>query len=231
MILFWDIDGTLLTTARAGIHAWEDALAEVAGSRADLSGFDTAGVPDHQIAQRLLREVGGAPDAPGQVDRLVGRYEDLLPAALGRRQGRVLPNVREILERIERQPELRSRLLTGNTRRGAEAKLRHYGLDRFFRDGGAFSDRLCQRDDIALAAVEAARVDGWTPAAGAVVIGDTPHDIRCGRLVGARTLAVATGGYDVAELERHEPWRVLPQLPPPDEFLRLVTAAEVPGHG
>jgi hypothetical protein len=42
---------------------------------------------------------------------------------------------------------------------------------------------------------------------------------------------VATGGYDVAELERHEPWLVLPQLPPPDEFLRLVTAAEVPGHG
>ena len=63
------------------------------------------------------------------------------------------------------------------------------------------------------------------------IIGDTPHDIRCGRLVGARTLAVATGGYDVAELERHEPWLVLPQLPPPDEFLRLVTAAEVPGHG
>jgi phosphoglycolate phosphatase len=231
IILFWDIDGTLLTTARAGIYAWEDALAEVAGQRTDLSGFDTAGVPDHQIARRLLREIAQAPDDPAPVALLVRRYEDLLPAALGRRQGRVLPNVREILQQIDSRPDLRSRLLTGNTRRGAEAKLRHYGLDRFFREGGAFSDRLCQRDDIARAAVEAVRVDGWTPAAGAVVIGDTPHDIRCGRAAEARTIAVATGGYDMAALERHDPWLVLPELPPPDEFLRLVTGAEVPGRG
>ena len=36
MLLLWDIDGTLLTTARAGIAAWEQALYEVSGVRADL---------------------------------------------------------------------------------------------------------------------------------------------------------------------------------------------------
>jgi phosphoglycolate phosphatase len=228
MLLFWDIDGTLLTTGRAGIYAWEDALAEIAGVRTDLSAFDTAGVPDYQIGRRLLVELAGGPGDEDTVERLVRRYEDLLPAALGRRQGRVLPNVREILDRVDRQPDLRSMLLTGNTRRGAEAKLRHYRLDRFFR-GGAFSDSLGDRDDIARAAIASATAGGWTPAVGAVVIGDTPHDIRCGRVAGVRTLAVATGAYDMAALERYDPWLVLPELPPPDEFVRLVAGAGVTG--
>lgn len=226
MLLFWDIDGTLLTTGRAGIFAWEDALDEVAGVRADLSEFDTAGHPDFLIAARLFIDMAGAAAADDQVERLVRRYEDLLPAALRRRQGRVLPNVREILEQLEGHPSVRSMLLTGNTRRGAAAKLAHYGLDRFF-DDGAFSEGAYDRDQIARTALERARASGWNGAGGAVVIGDTPHDVRSGRVAGARTLAVATGGYDVEQLRQHEPWLVLPELPPPDEFLRLLSGAEV----
>jgi phosphoglycolate phosphatase-like HAD superfamily hydrolase len=118
-------------------------------------------------------------------------------------------------------------LLTGNTRRGAAAKLAHYGLDRFF-EGGAFSDAPCEREQIARAAMELAHASGWVPANGAVVIGDTPHDVRCGRAAGARTLAVATGAYGVEELRGHGAWLVLPELPPPAEFLRLLSEAEVP---
>ena len=227
MLLLWDIDGTLLTTGRAGIYAWEDALHEVAGVRADLSEFDTAGHPDHLIARRLLADVAGAESSDEVVARLVRCYEDLLPAALPRRQGRVLPNVREILEHLEGNPAVRSMLLTGNTRRGAAAKLVHYGLDRFF-EGGAFSDAPCEREQIARAAMGQARAAGWVPASGAMVIGDTPHDVRSGRAVGVRTLAVATGGYGVEELRRDRPWLVLPELPPPAEFLRLLHDAEVP---
>lgn len=227
MLLLWDIDGTLLTTARAGIHAWEDALHEVTGGRADLAGFDTAGHPDHMIAERLLEDVAGVEVTGPLTERLVRRYEDLLPEALQRRQGRVLPNVREILERVSRLPSFRSMLLTGNTRRGAAAKLAHYGLDRFFADG-AFSDAPCEREAIARAALERARTSGWLGPGGAVVIGDTPHDVRCGRAAGVPTLAVATGGYGVEELARHEPWLVLPELPPADEFLRLLREVEVP---
>ena len=38
-----------------------------------------------------------------------------------------------------------------------------------------------------------------------VVIGDTPRDVKCGREYGARTVAVATGGYSVQQLRRHKP--------------------------
>jgi phosphoglycolate phosphatase-like HAD superfamily hydrolase len=36
-----------------------------------------------------------------------------------------------------------------------------------------------------------------------IVIGDTPFDVRCGKFIGAKTLAVATGGATLAELKPH----------------------------
>jgi phosphoglycolate phosphatase-like HAD superfamily hydrolase len=54
------------------------------------------------------------------------------------------------------------------------------------------------------------------------VIGDTPHDVDCANAIGARTIAVATGGYSRAELLSHRPWRVFDVLPGADEFERLV---------
>jgi len=228
MLLFWDIDGTLLTTARSGIHAWEDALHDVAGVRADLSDFDTAGHPDFLIARRLLVELADRADPPpGMVERLVCRYEELLPAALTRRQGRVLPNVREILESLAREAGTCSLLLTGNTRRGARAKLAHYGLAEFFSDG-AFSEGARDRAMIARAALERASASGCVAQPGRVfVVGDTPYDVRCAHAIGARTVAVATGSYDVTALAAEGAWRVLSQLPSAAEFRQLLDGLEV----
>jgi len=33
-----------------------------------------------------------------------------------------------------------------------------------------------------------------------IILGDTPDDVACGRPIGARSVAVATGSYDVAAL-------------------------------
>ncbi|MDX6473628.1 MAG: phosphoglycolate phosphatase, partial [Gaiellaceae bacterium] len=62
--LFWDIDGTLLTTDRAGVFSLEDALEQVTGVRADLQGMATAGMTDYAIAEAALRAVGHAADEP-----------------------------------------------------------------------------------------------------------------------------------------------------------------------
>ncbi len=37
------------------------------------------------------------------------------------------------------------------------------------------------------------------------IIGDTPHDVACGKAIGAKTIAVATGGFSVAQLEACSP--------------------------
>ena len=56
--LFWDIDGTLLSTARAGVFSLEDALERVSGIHATLTELETAGFTDYAIAESALRSVG-----------------------------------------------------------------------------------------------------------------------------------------------------------------------------
>jgi phosphoglycolate phosphatase len=214
--LFWDIDGTLLTTARAGVYAWAEAVEEQVGHAVDLSGFQTAGLTDVEIARRLGASYGIDQQ---KAESLLHSYERRLPESLGRRTGTVLPNVRAILERLRGRTDVYSGLLTGNTRAGAAAKLRHYGLAEFF-EGGAFADGTDDRAGIARGAFdEAQRILGRIAPDRVYVIGDTPHDVACGKAIGARVVAVATGGYSLEQLGTTEPWWLLPSLPEPDVFL------------
>jgi phosphoglycolate phosphatase-like HAD superfamily hydrolase len=223
IVLFWDIDGTLLTTGKAGVPAWEAAVHEVTGREFQLSSIRVPGLTDYQIALRTF-ELLGLEAEDETLRRMVGRYEDLLPTALPKKQGRVLPNVQEILDRLRGRSDVRSYLLTGNTRRGARAKLSHYRLFDYFPDG-AFAEDAGERSTIAARALELARRAGPIGENATFVVGDTPHDIACARAIGARTVAVATGGYTVEELSQHRPWRVFVELPPADEFVRLIDEA------
>jgi phosphoglycolate phosphatase-like HAD superfamily hydrolase len=222
--LFWDIDGTLIFTGKAGMLAWQDATVEVTKAPLDLTGFSTAGVTDFAIARKILQNAGEDPDA-ARIEALVRRYEAHLPASLPKRQGRVLAGVREALDAMKARGDVRQFLLTGNTRAGAQAKLTHYGLWDYFEDG-AFSEDSRDRADIAREAIACATRRGPVTAGRAYVIGDTPHDIHCGRAIGVRTVAVASGEYTVDELREHDPWHVLPGIPAPDEFMSLL---EIPG--
>lgn len=223
-VLFWDIDGTLLTTARAGVFAWEEAVRELTGREFELVQMRIAGLTDYQIAARTFETLGVETD-PQFVHRFVDRYGELLPASLPRKQGKVMPNVREILEHLRGRADVRSYLLTGNTRAGAMAKLTHYHLMEYFPDG-AFAEDTGDRASIAVRALELAKQDGAVAEGGVFVIGDTPHDIECANAIKARTIAVATGGYTIEELQAYHPWRVFNELPAVDEFVRLIDEQE-----
>ncbi len=224
-VLFWDIDGTLLTTAKAGVFAWDDAIRELTGRDFELAAMRIAGLTDYQIALKTFEQMGIQADA-AFLNRFVDRYGELLPASLPRRQGRVLPNVREILERLRGRSDVRSYLLTGNTRAGATAKLTHYDLMHFFPDG-AFAEDTGERSTIAGRALALARRAGPIAEDRVFVIGDTPHDIDCANAIGARTIAVATGGYTIDELRAHDPWRVFAELPPPGDFVRVIHGGDM----
>ena len=66
---------------------------------------------------------------------------------------------------------------------------------------GGFANDHEERDHIAAAALERGRrvLGKNLRPQEIVVIGDTPFDIRCGKFVGAKTLAVATGGATLEE--------------------------------
>jgi phosphoglycolate phosphatase-like HAD superfamily hydrolase len=101
-------------------------------------------------------------------------------------------------------------LLTGNIRLGAEIKLRHFDLWKEF-ETGAFADDSEDRNEIAAVARERGSriLGGHLRGDEVLVVGDTPLDIRCARAIGAKVLAVATGGATLEELKRHQPeWAV-----------------------
>jgi phosphoglycolate phosphatase len=223
-VLFWDIDGTLLTTKRAGVFALEQAAREVLDVEPDIAALRTSGFTDYQVATATIAQCGREAD-PATVERFLRSYEAHLPDRLPLRAGHALPGVEAILDALADRADVVSLLLTGNTPRGAAAKLRHYGLDHHF-DGGAFCVDAGDRDSIARRALAAAeeRLGAPVDPDRAFVIGDTPHDITCARAVGARSVAVA-GTYTVAELREHDPWLALDGFPPPDRFLELLEIA------
>jgi phosphoglycolate phosphatase-like HAD superfamily hydrolase len=115
---------------------------------------------------------------------------------------RVMPGVRILLEQLAARPDTFLALLTGNYERGAEVKLRHFDLWRFFRCG-AFGDSTLDRNHLLPAVLERIGVCGGpVDPSDTVVIGDTPLDVACAAAGGARSIAVATGGYDVETLRQ-----------------------------
>lgn len=224
IVLFWDIDGTLLSTARGGVFALEDACRDVTGHTLDLQAIKSDGLTDHELAVKILEQAGILPETD-LVERFLRRYEAHLPTRLPLRKGWVLEGVREILTHLQaHRPDVHSMLLTGNTATGAKAKLTHCGLHGFF-EGGAFSEDTGPRAGIAVRALAEvrARFSGTTIQPGqVVVVGDTPHDIDCARAIGARAIAVASGVFAARELAAHGAWAVVERLPEPPDFEALI---------
>ncbi len=207
-LILFDIDGTLLWTDGAGRRAIQRALLDEMGTAGPIEQYRFDGKTDPQIVRELMTLVGH-PDAEAE-DRIAAvcrRYVALLAAELAppSPKPRLLPGVPELLAALEPH-EAAGRalvgLLTGNVEGGAALKLRAAGLDPSRFAVGAYGSDSPRRPELpAIAAERAARGTGKRfTGADIVIVGDTPDDIACGRPIGARVVAVATGFYDVAQL-------------------------------
>lgn len=220
-LLLWDIDGTLIASGGAGMIALESALRRVFGLEGSLADIDFAGRTDTWIMRAVFKKFGLDP-SPENFARFFEGYASELPTALRNPRARVLPGVREILRAAAGHGAIAQGLLTGNMRRGAQLKLEHHGLWQHF-DFGAFGDDSEFRNDLGPHALRRAleRHGIQFPAANVWVIGDTPHDIACGKIIGARTLGVATGSATLEELASHGPTAALHDLSDTNAVLRL----------
>jgi len=223
-LVLFDIDGTLIRTGGAGVKAFRKVFATEFGATDGFERLKFAGRTDVS----LVREFFGfhaIPATPLNFQRFFERYAFWLDHILQEGRTEVCAGVRELIAGLRLQPGPPVLgLLTGNIRLGAEIKLRHAGLwDEFVT--GAFADDHEQRDEIARIARErGCRVLGQALADDQVlVIGDTPLDVRCGRAIGARVLAVASGGSKLEELQASRPdWAVADLLQiKPEEVLAV----------
>jgi phosphoglycolate phosphatase-like HAD superfamily hydrolase len=225
-LILWDIDGTLIISHGAGIRAMERALTKCFGLKGDLSKIDWAGRTDTWIGAEVLRK-NGVPETPQNSHAFLETYLELLPGELeSGPQGQVLPGVLALLETLHRRPDIAQGLLTGNLQRGAQLKLTHYKVWHFF-EFGAFADDSPRRNELGPHALRRARERHAVEFAPerTFIIGDTPHDIECGKVIGARTIGVATGRYSVADLAGHEPTAVFRNFSDTAAFLSVIDAA------
>lgn len=226
-VVLWDIDHTLMDTRGVGrelsAQAFEtttglemrrqaavDGITEAVIFRetAKLHGLDTDRRDFEQFAAALA-------------DAHLTRSEEL------RARGHALAGARALLEALAQAPGIVQTVVTGNVRRVAEIKLGVFGLDRHIVWGiGAFGEDADERSDLVRTALSRASrhlgVD-LSPA-DAVVLGDTPADVRAGLAVGVPVVAVATGKSSQADLRDAGAVHVVPDLTDVDRLVELISS-------
>jgi len=215
-LVLFDIDGTLLTSAGLGRSSMRHALEDVFGSPGH-EGYRYDGKTDKQIVREVMRLEGHSDETIDErMSDLMSRYVGGLDhrIASGKFDVRPLPGVVDLLDALEKETDVIIGLLTGNIFEGARRKLAAAGLsiDRF--KVNAFGSDHEHRPSLpAIAQQRASDALGVEVERGRmIVVGDTPADIACGRDLGAKAIAVATGYYSVDELKAHEPYAVFEDL-------------------
>jgi phosphoglycolate phosphatase-like HAD superfamily hydrolase len=212
-LVLFDIDGTLIHTGGAGVKAFAKVFRTEFGATDHFERLKFAGRTDVSLVREFFsfHHIAATPE---NFKRFFGRYVFWLDHILRDSKTEVCPGVWEFIRQLgELGPAPLLGLLTGNIRLGAEIKLRHFNLWDVFAVG-AFADDHEERDKIAsIARQRGALLLGEALGDHQVlVIGDTPLDIRCGKAIGAKVLAVATGGTGIDELKQHQADWVAPDL-------------------
>lgn len=209
-LVLFDIDGTLVHTGGAGIKAFAKVFHTEFNAHDGFEKLKFAGRTDVSLVREFFVYHKIA-ETPENFERFFEHYVFWLDYILAHSETTECPGIWNFIGDLKRLPNPPLiGLLTGNIRLGAEIKLRHFDLWKEF-ETGAFADDNEDRDLIAAAArARGRRILGKSLRDDEIlVIGDTPFDIRCGRAINAKVLAVATGGATLEELKRHQPdWAV-----------------------
>jgi phosphoglycolate phosphatase-like HAD superfamily hydrolase len=220
-LVLFDVDGTLVHTGGAGVKAFAKTFATEFSMADHFERLKFAGRTDYSLVREFFGLNQIAP-TPANFERFFKRYVFWLDHILQDSKTELCPGVWEFIRELQGlpQPPLLG-LLTGNIRLGAEIKLRHFHLWDVFQTGGFANDHEDRDQIAAVARQRGSRILGEElPGDQVVVIGDTPLDIRCAQAIGAKALAVATGGAKLEDLRMRQPdWAV------PD--LRAISAGEV----
>jgi phosphoglycolate phosphatase-like HAD superfamily hydrolase len=224
-LVLFDVDGTLLLSGGAGVRAMTRAFELVFGVGGGFDGIPIAGYTDSFLLSRALTRAGIDDTADAHTAFRVA-YLEVLPGEIekpGSGQKRLMPGVTALLEEVSRGHHLYPALLTGNYQAAARIKLAHFGVADYFT-WGAFGEDSPDRKELARIALQRADAHAVPDSArqNVVVIGDTSHDVACARAIGARAIAVATGGCSFDELEQTGADVVLHDLSDTAALLRLL---------
>jgi len=198
-LLVWDIDGTLIQGRGIGKRAMDRAFLEIYGIEEGFEGIDMGGRLDAMILKEayLRHGIKNADSA-----RYFRSYLKYLEEEVKKLDYDIdAPGIISLLNELNSKDGFYNVLGTGNVERAARIKLSVHDMNRFFPTGG-FGDKALERWQVIEKAIyNSTKEFGREFAKNNVyVIGDTPRDIECGKIIGAHTVGVATGSYSSREL-------------------------------
>ena len=208
-LILFDIDGTLVSMRR-GLPAeiFESVMREMFNLSVDLGNFDFSGKPDKLIFREIgtlagLSEAEVASNHQSVMDAVATILENGMNAGAIQ----LLPGVKPLLEGLREQETTTLAILTGNTPRGARAKLEVFDLNSYFLFG-VYGDEVDDRRELGPLALGRARqlIHGARFAGSdVVVIGDTLLDVACAKAIGARSIITLTGKTSREEVMTESP--------------------------
>lgn len=216
MLILMDIDATMIVSDRAGLRAMSQAGRTVFHPGFTTDGVDFSGRLDTLIIPEMLAN-SGVENTPANIERFVAEYLRVIAHLLEHESPnkRALPGVLPLLHRLRERDDCTLGLLTGNYQPSGSMKLRACGIDPAWfavqvwctdaKGTAQPPPSLPSRDELPPVAmakyrqlhrreIEPSRV---------IVVGDSPHDVRCAKVNGCRSLAVATGRHALDELAEH----------------------------
>lgn len=197
--LLWDIDGTIISTAKGKASGlFPEAVAKVLHKEVEAVVSDGEGRPDLEILALTFEQAGVAPTL-AQLSAAVEALNDISPQSLYEQERQLLEGATETLS-LFAERGMTQAVITGNTRAKALAKLNAFGLAGYFDfSRSAFGDEARTRAETVGIAVSRNAGNGL------VCIGDTPNDIQAAQANEIPVIAVATGDFDAGELATYEP--------------------------
>jgi len=214
-LILFDIDGTLMNCGRQVAQVFTSALREVYGTHGDVASYSFAGRTDPGIVLDLM-SASGIPQSAvlERLPRMQRLYLERLGDQLEPSKMRLLPGVRDLLDRLASKDDLTLGLLTGNWSQGARVKLSKFDLNGYFPFGAFGDDGFDRRDLVPAALARAEEATGRRFEVDEVlIVGDSVLDVDCGRAHGVPVLAVATGLTPASALETAGATWVTPDLP------------------
>ncbi len=242
-LVLFDIDGTLISTKRAAWappfsesieEAWKEevefinrSIQETSLVQTNVESYRPGGKTDTQIIFELLEGSSLTEEnifklLPAIREKYLGRLRKALadPAVV-----EIKPGIEDLLTKLSTRSEIVLSLLTGNFEEGARIKLGVPKIDQYFKfETSAFGDFAKQRQELPARAVAAAKKQLGLDFLGKniVIIGDTPNDVRCGRHLNVRTIAVATSNYSMEDLGKENPDYLFQNLTETDKVVSAI---------
>lgn len=197
-LVIWDVDGTLVNSRAAIVHAMKTAF-EAVGTTYPGDGAVLAGVGlsiGKLFANLLPQHTTDTHDALSKAYKQA--YYDRRATMGAQDMAPFFDGASAVLDQLKAQDWTLMAVATGKSRRGLDAMIDGHGLKGYFQSTQTADDHPSKPNP---AMVLAALSETGVAARHAVMIGDTTFDLDMGRAAGVKTIGVSWGYHAAEDLD------------------------------